>query len=109
MKTDILPEPTENEPKYFSQLRKYLEEIQTMEDSMNGDKCDFETQISFTKRLIDIIESVTWWYVWGEEKAKFLSEQNSRWQYYAESILNLIKDTNQVPDTLLTPGWKIIN
>jgi hypothetical protein len=109
MKTDFLPEPTENEPKYFSYLRKYFEEIQSMEDSMIQNKCDFKTQVGFTRRLIDIIESVAWWYVWGEEKAKFICEQNNRWQYYAESILNLYKDTNQVPDTILPPGWKIIN
>ena len=109
MNTDFLPEPTENEPKYFSHLRKYIEEIESMEELMNQDKCDFMTQMRFMKRLIDIIESVAWWYVWGEEKAKLLGEQNNRWQYYAESVLNLYKDTNQVPDTLLPPGWKIIN
>ena len=81
----------------------------SMEDLMNQDKCDFMTQMRFKKRLIDIIESVAWWYVWGEEKAKLMGEQNNRWQYYAESVLNLYKDTNQVPDTLLPPGWKIIN
>ncbi|MGW8315936.1 MAG: hypothetical protein ACWGNV_10075 [Bacteroidales bacterium] len=76
---------------------------------MKRDKCDFETQEGFTRRLIDIIESVAWWYVWGEEKAKFLYEQNSRWEYYAESIMNMYKETHQIPDTLLPPGWKIIN
>jgi hypothetical protein len=109
MKTDFLPEPSENEPQYFSLLRKYIEEIESMENSMNRDKCDCKTQLGFTRRLIDIIESIAWWYVWGEEKAKFLYEQNNRWQYYAESTLNLYRDTHQVPDTLLPQGWKIIN
>lgn len=109
MRTDFLPEPAENEPKYFSLLRKYIEEIESMEETMNRNKCDFHTQRHYTRRLIDIIESVAWWYVWGEEKAKFLCEQNNRWQHYAESTLSLYKDTNKVPDTLLPPGWKIIN
>lgn len=109
MNTDFLPEPTENEPKFFTHLRKYIEEIKVMEEEMNGDQCDMTTQIQFTRRLIDMIESVAWWYVWGEEKAKFLGEQNSRWEYYAESVLKLYKEAKEIPDTLLPPGWKIIN
>lgn len=109
MERDFLPEPSENEPKFFTYLRKYFEEIQSMEDAMNRKECDFQKQLGFTRRLIDIVESVAWWYVWGEEKAKFLTEQNNRWQYYAESALNLYKESNQVSDTLLPPGWKIIN
>ncbi len=109
MNTDFLPEPAENEPSYFSHLRKYFKEIQSMEDTMNLDECDFTTQIRFIRRLIDIVESVAWWYVRGEEKAQFLCEQNDRWQYYAESILNLYKDSEEVTDALLPPRWKIIN
>jgi len=109
MKTDFLPEPAEDEPVYYTHLRKYFEEIQKMEDSMNQGKCDFMTHVRFARRLIDIVESISWWYVWGEEKAKFLCEQNNRWQHYAESILNLYKETNEVSDTLLPPGWKMVN
>jgi hypothetical protein len=109
MRTDFLPEPAENEPDYYSHLRKYFEEIQMMEDSIKSGECDFMDHMRFTRRLIDIIESVAWWYVWGEEKAKYLCEQNDRWQYYAESVLQLYKETNQISDDILPPGWKIVN
>lgn len=109
MNTDFLPEPSENEPKFLSHLRKYVDEIKSMEDEMNEDTFDLSTQIRFTRRLIDMFESVSWWYVWLEEKVKFLGEQNSRWEYYAESVLKLYKENKEVPDNLLPPGWKIIN